>query len=440
MIDLHIQDLLKQHDVVHRLNVDRVKSTVSVKPSCRACGGTRLRLGLDLGMLPLANSFLSSERARDPRPEPRYPLRIFYCSDCRLIQLFDIVDRKEMFGEYAFLTATANTSLVHFDQYAEELSKRPALNSGDLVVDIGSNDGTLLKAFKRRGASVLGIEPARNIASLAIASDVPTLNEYFGSATVQRIGAGKARIITANNVVSHVGDLNGFIDSVDKLLAPKGLFAFEVPWVVEVLRHYNFDIVYHEHLSYFGFKPLSEVLEKHGLELIDLEYFPEIHGGSLRGLAAHPDTYPKHLKTLERVFRDEERGADFNALEQFSHRVEEIREKLIGLLRTLKRDRKRIVGYGAPAKATILLNYCSIDNSILDFVTDTTPFKQGKFIPGVRIPIVAPEEFRKIVPDFALLLAWNFKDEIMDKEREYLKSGGKFIVPFPEPKIVGSVP
>src|SRR2546422_6049719 len=410
---------------------------MSTKHICRACGSAKLILGLDLGMLPLANSFLSSERARDPRPEPRYPLRIFYCSDCRLIQLFDIVDRKEMFGEYAFLTATANTSLVHFDQYAEELSKRPALNSGDLVVDIGSNDGTLLKAFKRRGASVLGIEPARNIASLAIASDVPTLNEYFGSATVQIIGAGKARIITANNVVSHVGDLNGFIDSVDKLLAPKGLFAFEVPWVVEVLRHYNFDIVYHEHLSYFGFKPLSEVLEKHGLELIDLEYFPAIHGGSFRGIAAHINTYPKKLKTIDRVFRDEEKGANFRALEQFSYRVREFKEKLNQLLQGLKRDGKRIVGYGAPAKATILLNYCSIDRSILDFVIDTTPFKQGKFIPGVRIPIVHPDEFRNAAHDYALLLAWNFKNEILSKEQEYLKSGGKFIVPFPELEVVG---
>ena len=393
-----------------------------------------------MGMLPLANSFLSSERARDPSPEPRYPLRIFYCPDCKLIQLLDIVDRKEMFDDYAFLTATANTSLVHFDEYAEELARRLALNSADLVVDIGSNDGTLLKAFKRRGASVLGIEPARNVANLAIESGVPTLNEYFGRATVEKIGKGKAKIIAANNVVSHVGDLNGFVESVDMLLEPEGFFAFEVPWVVDVLRHCNFDIVYHEHLSYFGFKPISEVLEKHSLELIDLEYFPEIQGGSLRGLAAHRNTRPKHVEALDRVFRDEEKGAGFNALEQFSHRVEEIRGKLIQLLRKLKRDGKRIVGYGAPAKATILLNYCSIDGSILDFVTDTTPFKQGRFVPGVRIPIVGPDEFRKVAPDFALLLAWNFKDEIMAKEREYVKSGGKFIIPFPEPKVVGSTP
>jgi len=362
---------------------------------------------------------------------------MFYCSDCGLIQLLDLVDRKEMFDDYAFLTATANTSLVHFDQYAERVGKLVSLNTGDLVVDIGSNDGTLLKAFKRRGASVLGIEPAHNVGSLAIAAGIPTLYEYFGRATMEEIGRGKAKIATANNVVSHVGDLNDFIESVNMILDPEGLFVFEVPWVVDVLRHYNFDIVYHEHLSYFGFRPLSKVLETHGLELVDVEYFPDIHGGSLRGIAAHPGRYSKHMEALDRIFREEESGATLDALEQFSHRVQQIRVRLVELLRSLKRDGKRIVGYGAPAKATILLNYCSIDGSILDFVIDTTPFKQGRFIPGVRIPIVAPAEFRKVVPDFALLLAWNFKDEIMAKERDFRNSGGKFIIPFPEPEIVG---
>ena len=409
---------------------------MSNNTACRACGGTRLKLGLDLGSLPLANSFLSLERALDPTPEPRYPLRLFYCTDCRLIQLLDIVDRKQMFDDYAFLTATANTSLVHFDRYAEELANRLPVTD-NLVVDIGSNDGTLLKAFKQRRASVLGIEPARNVANLAIESGIPTLNEYFGPATVEKIGGGKASIITANNVMSHVGDLNGFMESVEKLLRPEGIFAFEVPWVVDVLRHYNFDIVYHEHLSYFGFKPLSKVLEKHGLELIDLEYFPEIQGGSLRGIASHSQTYPKLSERLDPFFHDEERGADFDSLEQFSRHVEDIRDKLVELLLPLKQEGKRIVGYGAPAKATILLNYCSIDRSILDFVTDTTPFKQGRFIPGVRIPIVARENFLTSDPDFALLLAWNYRDEIVAKEREYLNSGGKFIIPFPEPKIVG---
>lgn len=361
---------------------------------------------------------------------------MFYCDDCGLIQLLDLVDRKEMFDDYAFLTATANTSLVHFDQYAERVANLASLNKGDLVVDIGSNDGTLLKAFKQKGASVLGIEPARNVGNLAIAAGVPTLTEYFGHSSVEAIGRAKARIITANNVVSHVANLNDFIESVNMLLDPEGLFVFEVPWVVDVLRHYNFDLVYHEHLSYFGFRPLSKVLEKHGLELVDVDYLPAIHGGSLRGIAAHPDRYPKRAEAIGRVAREEEAGAAFNALEQFSQRVRQIRVELVELLHGLKKDGKRIVGYGAPAKATILLNYCSIDSSILNFVIDNTPLKQGRFIPGVRIPIVSPDMFRQFSPDYALLLAWNFKDEILSKEREYLKLGGKFIIPLPEPRIL----
>jgi len=408
-----------------------------IEPSCRACGSSRLRLGFDLGLLPLANSFLSVQNTKVQAPESRYPLRIFYCDNCRLIQLSDIVDRREMFDDYAFLTATADTSLIHFDKYADQLTHKLALSAEDLVVDIGSNDGTLLKAFKKRGAGVLGIEPARNIATRAEAEGIPTINEYFGSESVARIGRNKARVVTANNVVSHVGDLNGFVESVSDLLDAQGLFAFEVPWVVDVIRHHNFDIVYHEHLSYFGFKPLSQVFERYGLELVGIEHFPAIHGGTIRGLAAHLDAFPKQQDMLDQTFGAEEKGADFRALERFANHAKEFRSELVALLRRLKKDGKKIVGYGAPAKATILLNYCSIDRSILDFVIDITPFKQGKFIPGVRIPIMHPDEFRKAKPDYALLLAWNFKDEILEKEREFLQSGGKFIVPFPEPEVVG---
>ncbi len=412
-------------------------SPASTQSACRTCGSPRLRLGLDLGLLPLANSFLPPQRAVDPTPEPRYPLRVFYCENCGLIQLRDIVDMREMYDDYAFLTATATTSLIHFDQYAEDMTRRLSLKSADLVVDIGSNDGTLLKAFRRRGTTVLGVEPARNLANQAMAEGVPTLNEYFGPDTVERIGPHGARLITANNVVSHVQDLNGFMESVSNTLASEGIFAFEVPWVVDVLRHYNFDIIYHEHLSYFGFKPLSDLLGRHDLELIDLQHFPLIHGGSFRGLAAHPRTFPRQSDTITRVFQDEKTGADFATLNEFAYRVHDIRRRLLELLQDLKKKGKKIVGYGAPAKATILLNYCSIDRSILDFVTDTTPLKQGRFVPGVRIPIVDPDELRKAKPDYALLLAWNFKDEILKKEQEYLRSGGQFIIPFPEPSILG---
>lgn len=408
---------------------------VSTGSRCRVCGNSRLKLGLDLGFLPLANSFLSAERARDPTPEQRYPLRVYYCQDCSLIQLIDIVNKEEMFGDYAFLTSASKTALTHFDEYADEMSRRLSLNSTDLVVDIGSNDGTLLKSFQRRGAQIMGIEPARNLAARCSAEGIPTLNEYFGPETVSKIGKHKARLITANNVVSHVNDLNGFMDSVSEALSRDGLFAFEVPWVVDVIRHNNFDIIYHEHLSYFGFKPISELFKKHNLDLIDLQHFSNIHGGTLRGIVANSDS-PLKSETVKRTFDRENREANFESLEGFARRVLEIKHKLSQLLLELKRKGKTIIGYGAPAKATILLNYCSIDRSILDFVTDTTPLKQGRFIPGVRVPIVAPEEILRKNPDFALLLAWNYKAEILQKEQKYLESGGKFIVPFPEPQII----
>lgn len=395
-----------------------------------------MKLGLDLGLLPLANSFISSKRARDPIPEERYPLRLFFCENCGLIQLLDVVEKEKMFDEYAFLTATAKTSIVHFDEYAETLSKRLSLRSNDLVVDVGSNDGTLLKSFKRHGAKVLGVEPARNLAAQAISDGIPTLSQYLSEETIQQVGKNTARVVTANNVVSHVNDLNSFVKFVSELLAPYGLFTFEVPWVVDVLRHYNFDIIYHEHLSYFGFLPLSRILEKHGLELIDLQHFPQIHGGTLRGFAAHSNEFKKNTAVLESAFENEERNAQFESLEKFASHVHHIRNKLTQMLANLKNDGRTIVGYGAPAKATILLNYCNIDGSTIKFIIDTTPLKQGKFIPGVRIPIVDPEEFRKANPDYALLLAWNFKDEILQKEGDYLRKGGKFIVPFPEPTVL----
>jgi novobiocin biosynthesis protein NovU/D-mycarose 3-C-methyltransferase len=342
-----------------------------------------------------------------------------------------------MFDDYVFQTGAANTSTEHFNRYAEDLTRRFGLTGKDLVVDIGSNDGTLLKAFRTYGTRILGIEPAANIARLANANGVRTLSEYFGPDTVDRIGRGVAQLITANNVVTHVNDLDGFIKTVSAALAPHGIFSFEAPWVVDVLKNRSFDIVYHEHLSYFGLRSLSKVLEKHDLELIDVEHFPDIHGGSLRGLVAHKGKFRKNSEGLRSIFSTEDAMANLAGLERLARYVSAFRVKLTTMLRELKMTGKRVVGYGAPAKATILLNYCSIDKSILDFVSDSTPLKQGKFIPGVRIPIVRPEEFRRVKPDYALLLAWNYKDEIFAKERDYLKSGGKFILPFPEPAIMG---
>ena len=385
---------------------------------------------LDMGSLPLANRL---ENSGSPS-EKAYPLVIYYCHNCALIQLADLVPRNEMFTEYVYLTSASRTMTEHFDQYAEAITHRLDLTSKDSVLDIGSNDGTLLRSFQRRGVRVLGIEPARNVASIAEEAGVPTLTEYLDLELAKRLE--KVRLVTANNIISHVGNLRDFLSTVAYVLRPDGQFVFEVPWVADVLRNNSFDMIYHEHLSYFGLRPLARALREAGLFLVDLEYYPAIHGGTFRGFASRSSDEPS--SGVKEMSVREEKEADFWALKDFSERVPKLAHELRNLLLALKKEGKRIAGYGAPAKATILLNYCKIGRDILDYASDTTPLKQGKFIPGVRLPVVSPQLARTKPPDYYLLLAWNFKEEILEKEKEFLDKGGKFVVPFPHPEVVDS--
>jgi SAM-dependent methyltransferase len=418
--------------------------TMSAWLTCRGCGLSDFPLGgspwsprhralvpmLNLGSLPLANRLESP----DSTTNKAYPLVVNYCHNCSLIQLADLVPRNEMFSDYVYLTSASKTMMEHFDRYAETVSQRLDLRSKDYVLDVGSNDGTLLRAFQSRGVRVQGIEPARNVASIAEKNGVPTLSEYFDLRLARKLE--KVRVLTANNILSHVGNLRDFLATVAQVLRPDGLFVFEVPWVADVLRNNSFDMIYHEHLSYFGLKPLAKSLRDAGLSLVDLDYFPSIHGGTFRGYASlfadNPSTLVREMSTRE------EKEADFWAAKEFSERVPKLAHDLREMLLGLKRQGKRIAGYGAPAKATILLNYCNIGRDILEYASDTTPLKQGKSIPGVRVPIISPDDARRKAPDYYLLLAWNFKEEILAKEREFLDKGGRFVVPFPYPKIVDS--
>jgi SAM-dependent methyltransferase len=385
---------------------------------------------LDMGSLPLANRLQSLDSTSDEV----YPLVVYYCHNCALIQLADLVPRNEMFSDYVYLTSASKTMTEHFDRYAETVTHRLDLTSKDNVLDVGSNDGTLLKAFQRKGVRVLGIEPARNVASIAQKGGVPTLTEYFDLKLTKRLE--KVRLVTANNIMSHVGNLRDFLATVAQVLRPDGLFVFEVPWVADVLRNKSFDMIYHEHLSYFGLKPLSKALREAGLFLVDLEYYPAIHGGTFRGFACRSSDEPSPV--AKEMSTREEKEADFWALRDFSERVPKLAQDLRNVLLGLKKEGKRIAGYGAPAKATILLNYCNIGRDILDYASDTTPLKQGKFVPGVRVPVVSPQLAKTKPPDYYLLLAWNFREEILAKEKEFLDRGGKFVVPFPHPEIVDS--
>jgi len=385
---------------------------------------------IDMGSLPLAN------RLENPgsTSAKAYPLVVYYCHNCALIQLADLVPRNEMFTDYVYLTSASKTMTEHFDRYAETVTQRLDLTTKDIVLDVGSNDGTLLKAFQRRGVSVLGIEPAQNVASIAKEGGVPTLTEYFDLKLAKNLE--KVRLVTANNILSHVGNLRDFLATVAEVLRPDGLFVFEVPWVADVLRNNSFDMIYHEHLTYFGLKPLARTLGKAGLSLVDLEYYPSIHGGTVRGFAS--PSSDELSSVVREMSAREEREADFWAAKDFSERVPKLANSLRRMLRGLKKEGKRIAGYGAPAKASILLNYCGIGRDILDYASDTTPLKQGKLIPGVGVPIVSPQFARTKPPDYYLLLAWNFREEILAKEKEFLDKGGRFVVPFPNPEIVDS--
>ena len=385
---------------------------------------------LDMGSLPLANRLVSVASTSDET----YPLVVYYCHNCALIQLADLIARNEMFTDYVYLTSASQTMVEHFERYAQAITQRLDLTIKDCVLDVGSNDGTLLKAFQRRGARVLGIEPARNVALIAEKGGVPTLSEYFDLKLAKRLE--KARLVTANNILSHVGSLRDFLATVAQVLRPDGLFVFEVPWVADVLRNNSFDMMYHEHLSYFGLKPLTTALREAGLYFVDLEYYPSIHGGTLRGFASRSSVEPSSA-VMEMSAR-EEKEADFWALKGFSERVPKLARDLRDMLLSFKRDGKTIAGYGAPAKATILLNYCGIGRDILDYTSDTTPLKQGKFIPGVGVPVVSPQLARAKPPDYYLLLAWNFREEILAKEKEFLDKGGRFVVPFPNARVVDS--
>jgi len=385
---------------------------------------------LDMGRLPLANRLLTVGSTSD---NP-YPLVLYYCHNCALIQLADLVPRNEMFTDYVYLTSASKTMTDHFNRYAETITQRLDLTTKDNVLDVGSNDGTLLKAFQRHGVRVLGIEPARNVASIAEAGGVPTLTEYFDLKLAKTLQ--KVRLVTANNILSHVGNLRDFLATVAQVLRHDGLFVFEVPWVADVLRNNSFDMIYHEHLSYFGLKPLARALQEAGLFLVDLEYYPSIHGGTFRGFAS--PSSKESSSVLREMSAREENEADFWALKEFSERVPKLAQHLRDILLGLKKEGKRIAGYGAPAKATILLNYCGIGRDILDYASDTTPLKQGKFIPGVGVPVVSPQLAQTKPPDYYLLLAWNFREEILAKEKEFIERGGRFVVPFPYPEVVDS--
>lgn len=407
------------------------------RTTCRVCGGTTLEPILTLGPSPLANSLLKS--AEEFADERQFPLDLYFCTGCSLLQLLDVVRPDILFRHYLYVTGTSTTIAAHNQRYAATVTELLGLRPTDLVVEIASNDGSLLRCFQTHGVRTLGVEPATNVAAMATASGVETVNEFFSLAVARALRASRpaARVVAGNNVLAHVDDPADFLAGCRELLSDDGLITIEVPYVGELLDRLEYDTVYHEHLSYFSIASMLHLCNRVGLRAVRIDHLP-VHGGTYRfylsrSAATHA---PDVLAQAEAEAR-----AGVTSLERhqrFGRDVEAGRSALVELLKDLKAQGRTVVGYGAPAKGNTLLNYCGIDVSLLPYTVDKNPLKVGLITPGMHIPIrdvswlaESPEP-----PDYILILAWNFADEIMTQQAWHRERGGRFILPVPRPQVV----
>ena len=407
--------------------------------SCRFCASPLEVTFCDLGMSPLSNSFLKPEQLS--RHEPFYPLRVWVCSNCFLVQLEEFEPPEHIFSdEYAYFSSYSDTWLEHCRRYVEDMSRRFALGAKHLVVEIASNDGYLLQYFVQRGVPVLGIEPAANCARVAEQKGVRTRVAFFGTRLAEELAreGQRADLLLGNNVLAHVPNLNDFVQGLKRLLAPQGVVTMEFPHLLNLIEQNQFDTIYHEHFSYLSFLTVEKVFAQHGLALFDVNEIPT-HGGSLRIFARHADDASKPAGATLRALRAKETRAGLDRLETytaFDDKVKRTKRRLLEFLVTAKNQGKRIAGYGAPAKGNTLLNYCGVRADFLDFTVDRSPHKQGCFLPGTRLPIFPPDKLKEARPDYVLILPWNLKDEIVQQVGYIRDWGGRFVVPIPEVAVL----
>lgn len=412
-------------------------SGYSTNAGCRLCGAKALERFLVLGPQPLANSFLKPADA--DQHEPFFPLDVYLCSGCGLVQMRDVVAPELMFKNYVYVSSTSPVFVAHFEKFAADVWKSLGLKPGDVTVDIGSNDGVLIKPFKALGARALGVDPAENVAKLANDAGLETVCAFFSSETAAKIARekGKAKAATACNVFAHVNDLDGFAQGLDALLADDGVFMPEFPYLVDFYQQNLFDTVYHEHLSYLGVAPLLPFFEKRGFEIFDA-WRVATHGGSLRLFVQRKGGKRKVSAAVGELAKLEKSLGlgEISTWKSFSERIETNKGALLALLERLRSEGRSIVGYGAPAKGNTLLNYFGIGPGLVSSIVDDSVFKQGLLTPGTHIPVVAAAELDRRRPDYVLILAWNFAEPIMKKLASFKAAGGKFIVPVPAPRVV----
>jgi len=404
---------------------------------CRFCDTELTRTFVDLGRSPLANSLLSADDI--DRSEPTYPLHVYVCERCLLVQVQELAPAANIFSDYLYFSSYSQLWLDHCRDYAECTAKRYRLDAGSLVVEVASNDGYLLQYFKERGIGVLGVEPAANVAKAAQDKGIATEVAFFGAETARRLrAAGKsADLMAANNVLAHVPDLHDFVSGFKILLKPHGTATFEFPHVLRLIEQNQFDTIYHEHFSYFSFHVVDKVFAKHGLRIYDVELL-STHGGSLRIFVCHDNApFARTGKVDDVIAAEHAAGLDrLEGYAGFAKSVVDIKCGLLGFLIEARNAGKSVVGYGAPAKGNTLLNYCGVGRELLAYTVDISPHKQGRYLPGVQIPIHAPEHIFETKPDFVIILPWNIKEEIMARMAAIRQWGGRFVVPIPKLTIL----
>lgn len=407
---------------------------------CRFCNAPITFTMVDLGKSPLCETLL--DRSQLNEMEPFYPLHVYVCGECSLVQLEEYVSPEEIFSDYNYFSSCSNSWLDHAKRYVQDMRRRFDLDETSQVVELASNDGYLLQYFVEAGIPSLGIEPAANVVEAAKVRGVETITEFFGAEVGRRLAEQgvRADLLLGNNVLAQVPDLNGFVAGMKALLAPEGVFTIEFPHLFKLIDGHQFDTIYHEHFSYFSFTSAARVFEAHRLTLWDVEELPT-HGGSLRIYGRHSENlrYPRSNRADEMLAREQQRGVDnLSTYADFGRQAERMKRDLLSFLIDAKERGETVVGYGAPGKGNTLLNYCGIRTDLLEYTVDRNPVKHGRFLPGTHIPIYRPEKIFETRPDYVLILPWNLRDEISAQMSGICEWGGRFVIPIPEVEVISA--